>query len=414
MDFTFNTYERTQPPLPDFANRGNTRDFEFTAPQPTLGFEEVRYRSLMAESASQNHFQLQSSNDIGDDDLAGLQMPSFSFAAKIQDQHDVSLSAKMFSISMAPAISLKPLPLWIENHTSFVSMPQVDPQVLLQAIQEALNRGPTCVDVVVKPEKGKMRGVITEMGRYSRFQIRLYAHATGTVVEFQRREGDALILSNLFQNVMIALGPELVSRRWDSAPIALPSVCPMDLPPEFEASPTPNVLSTLDNLMALCESPLVDHQREAVSGLIALSVEHGPVLAEAACTTRPLLLVLIRLLASHNLIDIVRGSAVCLSNLLQAYSDMCKANRKRSATRLSMDNCQVLLASMLDNLSSPALLENLDTKRHISKSLQALAAAHPRVLASDRACVSTLNKFKSSKDAVLRAHVMDTLQLISA
>lgn len=415
MNFPFNTYERTQPPHPDFATRAISREFEFTAPQPTMGFEEVRYRSLMAESAPQTHFQSQGINAIVDDDLTGLQMPSFSFASKLQEGSDISLSAKLSSISMAPAISLKPLPLWIENHTSFLSTPQADPQVLLQAIQEALNRGPTCVDVTVKPEKGKMRGVITDVGRYSRFQIRLYAHATGTVVEFQRREGDALILSNLFQNVMIALGPNLVSRRWDSAPITVPCMCPMDLPPEFEASPTPNVLSTLDNLMALSESPLVDHQREAVSGLVALSVEHGAVLAEAACTGRPLLLILIRLLASHNLIDIVRGSAVCLSNLLQAYSEVCKQNnRKRSAAnRLSMDNCQALLASMLENLSSPALLENLDTKRYISKSLQALATAHPRLLATDRACVTTLNKFKSSKDAVLRAHVLDTLQLIS-
>jgi len=205
----------------------------------------------------------------------------------------------------------------------------------------------------------------------------------------------------------------------DSAPItAPPPVVPMDIPAELEKSPV-NILSTLDNLMALCESPLIDHQKEAVSGLVTLSAEHAQLLAEAACTTRPLLLILIKLLASHNLIDIVRGSAVCLSNLLQAYSDMCKpGGRKRSspssASKLSMDNCQALLASMLENLRSPALLESLDTKRHISKSLQSLAMAHPHLLASDRGCVTTLNKFKSSKDAVLRAHVLDTLQLIQS
>jgi len=225
------------------------------------------------------------------------------------------------------------------------------------------------------------------------------------------------LLSGMFQNVMLALGPEFVSRRWDCGAIAAPPpALPMDIPSELEKSPV-DILSTLDNLLALTESPLIDHQKEAVSGLITLSAEHGQVLAEAACTTHPLFLILIKLLASHNLIDIVRGSAICLSNLLQAYSDMCKPGRKRSAPttgKLSMDNGQVLLASMLENLRSPALLESLDTKRHISKSLQFLAKAHPHLLASDRGCVTTLNKFKSSKDAVLRAHVLDTLQLIHA
>jgi len=316
---------------------------------------------------------------------------------------------------MAPALALKPLPVWIENHTSFVSNPQVDTQTLLLAIQEALNRGPACVDVVVKSEKGKMRGVVTQEGRFARFQIRLYAYAKGVVVEFQRREGDAMLLSSMFQNVMVALGP-MVSRRWDGGIIAAPPPSlPMDIPPELEQSPV-DVLSTLDNLLSLSESPLVDHQKEAVSGLVTLSAEHAVLLAEVACSTRPLLLILIKLLASHNLMDIVRGSAVCLSNLLQAYSEMCKPGRKRAATtnKLSMANCQVLLASMLENLSSPALLESLDTKRHISKSLQSLAKAHPHLLASDRGCVTTLNKFKSSKDAVVRGHVLNTLQLIQA
>jgi len=271
------------------------------------------------------------------------------------------------------------------------------------------------VDVVVNSEKGKMRGVVTQEGRFARFQIRLYAFAKGVVVEFQRREGDAMLLSSMFQNVMVALGP-MVSRRWDSGVIAAPPpYLPMEIPPELEKSPV-DVLSTLDNLLSLSESPLVDHQKEAVSGLVTLSAEHGALLAEAACSARPLLLVLIKLLASHNLIDIVRGSAVCLSNLLLAYSEMCKPGRKRSATtnKLSMAICQVLLASMLENLSSPALLESLDTKRHISKSLQSLARAHPHLLASDRGCVTTLNKFKSSKDAVVRGNVLNTLQLIQA
>jgi hypothetical protein len=420
MDFTFKPFERTSP-HPDFTNRGNTRDFDFTPPQPTsVGFQEITYRSLLAESAPKNHFQMQLSGEAGED-LTGLDMPSFPFANKVQQQHqqqqDVALSAKLFSIQMAPALSLKPLPVWIENHTSFISTPQADPQILLQALQEALNRGPACVDVVVNAEKGKLKGIVSQQGRYARFQIRLYAYAKGVVVEFQRREGDAMLLSGMFQNVMVALGPELVARRWDSAAIAAPPpTFPMDLPPELEKSPV-NILSTLDNLMALSESPLIDHQKEAVSGLVTLSAEHGHLLAEAACTTRPLLLILIKLLASHNLIDVVRGSAVCLSNLLQAYSDMCKPGRKRaapSAAKFSMDNCQALLASMLENLRSPAVLESLDTKRHISKSLQSLAKAHPHLLASDRGCVITLNKFKSSKDAVLRAHVLDTLQLIQS
>lgn len=414
MDYTFNPYERT-PSHPDFANRVNTRDFDFTPPQPTsVGFEEVRYRSLMAESVPQSHFQMQHSGEAGE---GGLEMPSFPLGNKVQQhqQHDVSLSAKLFSIQMAPAISLKPLPVWIENHTSFISTPQADSQTLLQAVQEALNRGPACVDVVVKAAKGKLRGIVSQQGRYARFQIRLYSYAKGIVVEFQRREGDAMLLSGMFQNVMLALGPELVARRWDSGSITAPPLAfPMDLPPELEKSPV-NILSTLDNLMALSESPLIDHQKEAVSGLVTLSLEHAQLMAEAACTTRPLLLILIKLLASHNLIDVVRGSAVCLSNLLQAYSDMYKSGRKRSMSRqLSMENCQALLASMLENLSSPALLESLDTKRHISKSLQSLAQAHPHLLASDRGCVMTLNKFKSSKDVVLRAHVLDTLQLIQS
>lgn len=414
MDYTFKPYERT-PSHPDFVNRGNTRDFDFTPPQPTsMGFEEVRYRSLMAESA-QNHFQMQHSGEVGED-LSGLEMPSFPFGNKVQSnqQHDVSLSAKLYSIQMAPVMSLKPLPVWIENHTSFISTPQADPQTLLQAVQEALNRGPICVDVVVKADKGKLRGIVCQQDRYVRFQIRLYSYAKGIVVEFQRREGDAMLLNGMFQNVMLALGPELVARRWDSGTIAAPPPAfPMELPPELEKSPV-NILSSLDNLMALSESPLIDHQREAVSGLVTLSLEHAQLMAEAACTTRPLLLILIKLLASHNLIDIVRGSAVCLSNLLQAYSEMCKPGRKRSSRQLSSDNCQALLASMLENLSSPALLESLDTKRHISKSLQSLAKAHPQLLAADRVCVTTLNKFKSSKDVVLRGHVLDTLQLIQS
>lgn len=421
MDYTFKPYERT-PSHPDFTNRVNTRDFDFTPPQPTsVGFEEVRYRSLMAESVPQNHFQTQHRSEMSED-LGELEMPSFPFGNKMQlqqhQQHDVSLSAKLFSIQMAPAISLKPLPVWIENHTSFISTPQTDPQTLLQAVQEALNRGPACVDVVVKADKGKLRGIVSQQSRYARFQIRLYSYAKGIVVEFQRREGDALLLSGMFQNVMLALGPGLVARRWDSGSIAPPPPSfPMDLPPELEKSPV-NILSTLDNLMALSESPLIDHQKEAVSGLVTLSSEHAQLMAEAACTARPLLLILIKLLASHNLIDIVRGSAVCLSNLLQAYSDMYKSGRSRSTSssfrQLSMDNCQALLASMLENLSSPALLESLDTKRHISKSLQSLAKAHPQLLASDRGCMTTLNKFKSSKDVVLRAHVLDTLQLIQS
>lgn len=421
MDYTFKPFERT-PSHPDFTNRMNTRDFDFTPPEPTsVGFEEIRYRSLMAESAPQSHFQMQRNGDT--EDLDGLEMPSFQFGNKMQQhqtqqQHDVSLSAKLFSIQMAPAISLKPLPVWIENHTSFLSTPQADPQLLLQSIQEALNRGPACVDVVVSADKGKLRGIISQQSRFARFQIRLYSYAKGVVVEFQRREGEAMLFSGMFLAVMLALGPDLVARRWDSAAIvAPPPSLPMELPAEFLEKSSANVLSTLDNLMALSESPLVDHQKEAVSGLVTLSADHAFVLAEAACTARPLLLILIKLLASHNLIDIVRGSAVCLSNLLQAYADMCKPGRKRSApsnNKLSMENCKALLASMLENLCSPALLESLDTKRHISKSLQFLAKAHPQLLASDRGCVTTLNKFKSSKDAVLRGHVLDTLQLIQS
>jgi len=366
---------------------------------------------------------MQRSGEIGDDLSDDLKMPSFPFGNKVQQQqqqqHDVSLSAKLFSIQMTPVTTaLKPLPVWIENHTSFISTPQADPQTLLQALQEALNRGPSCVDVVINADKGKLRGIVSQQGRYARFQIRLYSYVKGIVVEFQRREGDAMLLSGMFQSVLVALGPNLVARRWDSAVIAAPPPAfPMDLPLELEKSPV-NILTTLDNLMALSESPLIDHQKEAVSGLVSLSAEHATLLAEAACTSRPLLLILIKLLASHNLIDIVRGSAVCLSNLLQAYSEMCKPGRKHSGpsttNKLSMDDCRALLASMLENLCSPALLESLDTKRHISKSLQSLAKAHPQLLASDRGCVSTLNKFKSSKDAVLRAHVLDTLQLIQS
>jgi len=434
---------------PDFREQRTTRDvvFEFEAPpNPTVGFQEKTYRSL--GSAHPNLFQAQSGDNFGDG-LSDLDMPSFpgfggpgfgNMNAKmqqIQQQQQMqqtsssSFSAKLASIQLSGApISLKPQPVWIETHTSFVSA--ADPQVLFEAIQDSLSRGPVGVDVTVKQESGKMRGLVTQGARWARFQIRLYSDPQAqktVVVEFQRREGEAAILNMLYQHVMQFLGPDFVTRRYDNTAMAAPPPVVLELPSELLEEPD-QVLVSLENLLALCDSPYVDQQREAVSGLVALSAEHGAALAQAATTTHTVLMVvLIRLLASHNLIDIVRGSAVCLSNLLQAYSDLASGGGggssgaskggtgKRAAGRvnkLSLENCQALLASMLENLRSPALLESLDTKRHISKSLQSLAKAHPQMLAADRGCVTTLNKFKSSKDAVLRAHVLDTLQLIQS
>jgi hypothetical protein len=215
----------------------------------------------------------------------------------------------------------------------------------------------------------------------------------------------------MYTRVVTDLGPS-VQRQWAAgaavgAPTAFHVAPPLpDLP---EPSPSEQVVSSADSLMTLAGSNYEDQRKEAVSGLVALSTLHAPVLVEAPlCFT--LILVLLKLLTSNNLLDIVRGSAVCLAALLKAYSDRVAARTAGAKQQFTAELGQSLTSTMMELLQSPALLEYLDTKRYISSSLQSIAKAHPSLVLKYR---PTLTNYANSKDPVLRTNVQKTLQLIA-
>jgi len=132
--------------------------------------------------------------------------------------------------------------------------------------------------------------------------------------------------------------------------------------------------------------------------------------------------VLYKLLASNNLLEIVRGAAVCLSAVLQAYAERVVGRPPSVTTTAAQAARKIkqpftnevgrdLTSVMMDLLDSPALLEYLDTKRYISHSLQSLAKAHPGFVSMPK-YRTMLTRYAASKDEVLRNNVIRTLQLI--
>jgi len=269
---------------------------------------------------------------------------------------------------------------------------------LFQRVLDSLQS--ECVDIAPVQEKGKIRGIVFGDSHFARFQIRLFQAEKQTVVEFQRREGEAMLLISLYRRDVASLGPDVVCRQWAES---APPQAPLPELPE-PAQPQPQlVLSSLDSLLTLASSTFEDQRKEAVTGLVALTTQHAPILLDAASYTS-LIVVLLKLLTSNNLLEIVRGSALCLSALLQASS--AELTKRPIPTEVG----QSLTSGVVELLEAPALLECLDTKRHAAKSIQSIAKANPALLSKHR---RTLNKYANSKDTTLRANVQKTLQLIS-
>jgi len=361
-----------------------TWDFE---PVPgVVLLQEPVYRSLGTHAV---HSPFQACGPLSDEKAGhATKLPKLS--------SDQLLSSKLLSFQFQAPMQLKPLPVWIAASTSFTSF--LESQELFKRVLESLQTEP--VDLASVQEKGKIRGIVFGATGFARFQVQLFQADHEIVVEFQRREGEALLLISLYRAVVASLG-SAVSRQWaEEAAAAVPTVLP-DLP---EPSQPDRVLSTLDSLLTLAASSYEDQQKEAVTGLVALSTQHAKILVDASSCTR-LILVLLQLLTSNNLLEIVRGSAVCLAVLLQAY-----AARTAAAPPFPPELGENLTSMMMGLLEAPALLASLDTKRQASQSLQSIAKADPTLLSNYR---RTLNKYANSKDELLRLNVQKTLQLIS-
>lgn len=301
----------------------------------------------------------------------------------------------------AGAPVLKKSPVWVEPSTTIVS--NKNPSDVYKALTEALD----AYDIEANETNSKIRGLVYTPSRCS-FAVNMFEGDDSTLVEFQRRSGCALSFNSMFNDALSALAP-IITRLYSSQ-------VPFEIDPCRDRAPKPLLCSMLDvfppctdeefdetlqGFCAMLEDPFFESQQEVGCSLMdwlqcdsnveRLQMDHLLKLGNLVNSS---------LLASgHH--ELLHSGSVSMDLLLQI-----------ALQRNEITNGLVgLVPAMVSIIRSPDVLENRDTKRHVTSGLKTLAS-NSTIASQLVQCKGDLQLYQRSSDARIRDNVVSILDLL--
>lgn len=340
-----------------------------------------------------------------------------------------SLVTDLSKPSVAP---LEPVPIFLEKYTSYRST--AAPAKVLTAFTQLFEHAAD-VDFSVKTQMNQIKAVLTDSRTSAQchFRVQLYQDAKDVVVEFQRRSGCAVTFSRFIQRVVADLPQDVVVVPFvepstlntipDSAELSLAldalTLAPVSLAPvSLVAEPVPEPCSfdaeqitldrdTIDNLLVMAASTLVDVQREALCVLVGASctaANQKAILARAQSTMNTVLTTLEQTLSSPD--AQVRSAA---SHLLR---NLCSQAELREQVASTLCDKMATAMTMGEAAEGDVDLDTCATKRQLADTFASLAPTHARALRRS-GVDTTLRGFLGCADVRLRETVESTLQVLA-
>jgi hypothetical protein len=338
-----------------------------------------------------------SGGEVGYWDATGTGDP---FATKLDPFANTISTDPFAAVKAAPmpeAAQANPAPKWLAPHSTFVT--KQSPQPVFLALQAALD---IICDIESEATGLRIRGIAFSPDRCC-FEVRVYSEPQQTLVEFHRQSGCALTFNSVYSSTLRSLHPIIerlyssdvkfdVQRMCTSNLLSLDLPLPLDLP-ELEQ----DVEDVLSSFVEMMEDGYFEVQREGASGLAQW-------LKEKTNTTR------LSLSQASRLTDsILRNLLGCTEQELVHLGSVC-INRIVEGTNASQ-HFHEALPSLVSVLLCPDMLENRDSKRHITNALKVLAADEDIACALS-AFTQDLKFYENAADSALRSNVAGILSLV--
>ena len=208
-------------PLPSFNSLHSTdaNDYDYSTLLSSAGlgipsFDSDKIDKSSAEHNSDTHEQWLKDSNL---DISQLNLPiklSRSTTQGVAETSNRPTNTSKHPIVVSEADStVKPVPAWVERHTSFKS--HSSPATILQRCSAALLQ--SHADFVTNQKKHKIKGVAYVNGSIVHFVCRVYSNTTSRehlspprpssdqpdyIVEFQKRSGCAMAFNSLYRDII--------------------------------------------------------------------------------------------------------------------------------------------------------------------------------------------------------------------